>query len=353
MKQAAPVVSVVIPSFNHAQFIGDAIRSILDQSLRDLELIVVDDASSDGSPALLRSLPADPRLHIVCLQTNVGAPAAMNTGAARARGEFIAFCGSDDQFMQEKLARQVDLLRGRPELSAVFTHIELIDEHGIPWEPSSHPWQATFAQHNRSREAWLQRFFHEGNCLCQPSALIRRSTFERVGRQDARLAQLHDFALWLDLLQHGDIAIIEQPLTRYRRRRVGGSLSDGSIESFLRVRWEWLQVLPRFLKVDPSLGAGVFGGKYTEARQRGATHSQAVALAAAINPNRWYQQFALQTLFDTLPAAADADMAPGDHWLTGELRKLSGELDILGIRAEMNAALAIRRALQGQRPQSR
>jgi teichuronic acid biosynthesis glycosyltransferase TuaG len=89
-----PKVSVVIPSYNHASIVGETIHSVLNQSFRDLELIVVDDASSDGSQEVLRSHAGDPRVKLTLLSQNVGAPVAMNVGAEQASGEYIAFCGS-------------------------------------------------------------------------------------------------------------------------------------------------------------------------------------------------------------------------------------------------------------------
>ena len=107
-----PRVSVVIPSYNHAAFVAEAVRSVLAQTLADLELVVVDDGSTDDSLAVLRGL-ADPRLQ-VHRQVNQGAHAAINVGLARARGDVLAVLNSDDAYQSRRLARAVAALDSEP-----------------------------------------------------------------------------------------------------------------------------------------------------------------------------------------------------------------------------------------------
>lgn len=109
MFQPPPLVSVIIPCFNRAHIIVQAVRSVQEQTLRDWELLIVDDGSSDDLPGALSSLmAADPRIKIVRHAQNRGEPAARNTGIAAARGRFIAFLDSDDAWMPRKLERQAD-----------------------------------------------------------------------------------------------------------------------------------------------------------------------------------------------------------------------------------------------------
>lgn len=329
-------VTVIVPSFNHARFIEGTVASILQQTHRDLELIVVDDCSSDDSVTLLRQFTGDPRFTLVPLSSNVGAGAAMNIGAERATGEFIAFCGSDDQFLSDKLEKQLAVFDNQSDLGVVFTHIELIDENGRTYPDGSHPLHPIFKQANRSRGQWIHRFFYDGNCLCQPSALIRRDLFEAVGRQDARLTQLHDFALWIRCVQRNPIHIIEAPLTRYRRSRHAVSLSDHGLASNLRVRWESIAVLSLFLETSDTLAVDAFGAQYlTDRASLGATTEQAIALAATRQPHRWHQFFGIQTLYESLRGMNRDAPSPQDTQMLAKLREISGQLDPMGLAASL------------------
>lgn len=122
-----PLVSVVIPVFNGERFLGQAIQSVLDQTYRPFEVIVVDDGSTDGSAALARSFPG---VRVV-EQENAGPAAARNRGAAVAGGEFLAFHDADDLLPPAKLDLQVGYLQEHPELGCVLGRQELILEAGI------------------------------------------------------------------------------------------------------------------------------------------------------------------------------------------------------------------------------
>jgi glycosyltransferase involved in cell wall biosynthesis len=120
MPTAPPLVSVVVPCFNRASLIEGALRSVLDQSFTDWELIVVDDASRDNLAATLRAYTADPRIRCICHPVNRGVSAARNTGVAAARGRFVAFLDSDDAWLPGKLAQQVAAVMAAPEPDRVF-----------------------------------------------------------------------------------------------------------------------------------------------------------------------------------------------------------------------------------------
>ena len=105
-KFGSPVVSVIIPTYNRAHLIGRAIRSVLDQTYQDWELIVVDDASTDDIPGIVKGF-TDGRVKYIRHDENKGAAAARNTGIQAARGAYIAFLDSDDEWLPEKLERQV------------------------------------------------------------------------------------------------------------------------------------------------------------------------------------------------------------------------------------------------------
>jgi glycosyltransferase involved in cell wall biosynthesis len=115
----APTVSVIVPSYEHESFVGEAIESVLSQSWHDLELLVTDDASHDGTIDVLREFK-DVRLSFEVFDRNRGASAAINAALRRAQGEFVCFLGSDDRFLPGKIELQVGFMRANPQIAALF-----------------------------------------------------------------------------------------------------------------------------------------------------------------------------------------------------------------------------------------
>lgn len=121
-------VSVIIPTHNYGRFLAEAIASVQAQSVEDLEIIVVDDGSTDDTPEVLARI-TDPRLRAVRV-SNGGVSRARNIGLEMARGDYIAFLDADDRWHPDKLARQLELLAHEPEVGLVFTDFRRFDEHG-------------------------------------------------------------------------------------------------------------------------------------------------------------------------------------------------------------------------------
>jgi glycosyltransferase involved in cell wall biosynthesis len=128
------MVSVVIPTFNRASFLPDAVRSVLEQTHRDLELIVVDDGSTDDTPAVLARFPAE-CLQVIRIPYSGSAAHARNVGVARAKGRFVAFLDSDDVWLPTKLERQLAALREAPKCRWSYTLFDHIDERGAAMAP--------------------------------------------------------------------------------------------------------------------------------------------------------------------------------------------------------------------------
>jgi glycosyltransferase involved in cell wall biosynthesis len=126
---ARPRVSVVIPAYNRARLIRESVASILGQTLTDLELIVVDDGSTDGTGDIVRAMP-DPRVRVLTHAVNRGMAAARNTGLDDARGVYVANLDSDDRAHPERLARQVAFLDAHPDHAMVGSWITYIEEDG-------------------------------------------------------------------------------------------------------------------------------------------------------------------------------------------------------------------------------
>ena len=122
-------VTVIIPTHNYGRFIEEAIESVFSQTVADLQILVVDDGSTDDTPDVLARI-RDPRLEIV-RTSNQGVSAARNEGLSRAKGDFIAFLDADDRWMPRKLEHQLQVMSTEPDMVAVFTNFVRFDERGI------------------------------------------------------------------------------------------------------------------------------------------------------------------------------------------------------------------------------
>jgi glycosyltransferase involved in cell wall biosynthesis len=210
------LVSVLIPSYNHEAYIEAAIRSVLDQTHRNIQVVIVDDASSDGSSDVVRSIKDD-RIEFRQLSENVGACLAMNIGLSMCIGEFVAVCNSDDIWIPTKLEQQLKQFQASPTIGAVFSDVEWIDDFGRPLAEANVPaFEAVFRQPNRSRFSWIRDLIEGGNCLCHPSVLIRREVYDNVGAYNNYYRQLPDLDMWLRLLQCYDILVMPDKLVKFR-----------------------------------------------------------------------------------------------------------------------------------------
>jgi hypothetical protein len=179
-------VSVVLPTYNRAQFIEECIGSVLDQSYRDIELVVVDDGSTDRTDDILRSLH-DSRL--ICVwQQNRGRSAARNLALRLASGEFIAFIDSDDCYLPDKITRQVEHLRRRPDTAMVYTSASCVGEHD---EPLPSHYEATV-----SGNIYYDAGFFLPVTITLPSVMVRRSVLSTVGGFDETMERFEDTDLW-------------------------------------------------------------------------------------------------------------------------------------------------------------
>ncbi|MEO6396596.1 MAG: glycosyltransferase [Devosia sp.] len=213
MNRTRPLVSVVVPSFNHGAYIYEAITSVLNQSVEQIEVVVVDDCSTDNSRQVIRSL-SDRRLQAHFLDENVGGAAALNYGIAQTCAPLIAICNSDDVWVLDKLEKQLAIMNELPKVGACFSNVHWIgrDSKGLVINPYSE----TFSQPNRSREGWIRFLMENGNALCHPSVLIRREIYEELGLYNEWLRQVPDLEFWLRVLTRFDIFVTREMLVSFR-----------------------------------------------------------------------------------------------------------------------------------------
>ena len=201
-------VSVVVPSYNHAQFIEVTLRSIMKQTLRPAELIVIDDGSSDDSPAVIdRVLNDCPFPCELVARNNRGLSATLNEGLARTRGEYFAYLGSDDMWLPDFLKARVSLLESRARAVLAYGHAYLIDEQNRIVDCTA-DW-ARYADGN-VREMLLQT-----TAPMSPTVLYRRDALEQERWNEA--SKLEDYDLYLRLSAEGEFAFDPGILSAWRR----------------------------------------------------------------------------------------------------------------------------------------
>ncbi len=238
-----PIVSAIIASYNHASYIHEAITSVLHQDVRDIEVIVVDDGSTDGSREVIGKI-RDPRIRFIRLPENRRYH-ARNVGLSVARGEYIAFQNSDDRWRPGKLRKELAAFESIPNLSACFTGISVIDERGDILRNS---WaEGIFTRENRGSARWLRRFFDAGNCLCIASSMIKRKGIAKVGRFRPDYINLSDLDLWVRLAAIGEFHIVPDELTEMRIV-YGKNISAPTGEAIRRSAMEFLEILQRYTK---------------------------------------------------------------------------------------------------------
>jgi glycosyltransferase involved in cell wall biosynthesis len=214
-----PRVGVVIATYNYGRYIAAAVESVFAQTFRDLELIVVDDGSTDDSLKILGAYSADRRLRVIRLD-HVGQSRAKNAGVAAARAPFIAFLDADDVWHAEKLQLQLALFDAKPELGVVYTRRTLIDEAGH---------DRPYRQPQLYRGNVLSHMFQE-NFVCFSSAMVRRTVLEHIGWFDPSADLAIDYDLWMRAASHYEFDYVDMPLVKYRlghgnlSRRVGERL---------------------------------------------------------------------------------------------------------------------------------
>ena len=202
-----PVVSVIIPAHNAVQYIAETLASVLAQTYRALEVIVVDDGSTDGTADLVRvQFPA-----VICLsKINEGVARARNYGIANSRGEWVAFLDADDLWLPKKIESQIAAVRARPEIGLCFTDSTIFLDM-----PRRVLHRASAAIKPRP-ECGAAALF-EDNFITTSTVMVRRSVLDTVGQFSPEFHGPEDFELWLRIAERFAIHYVDEPLALYRR----------------------------------------------------------------------------------------------------------------------------------------
>jgi len=319
---APPTVSVLLPVRNGMPYLPAAVDSLLRQSFGDLEVLAIDDGSTDATVAYLRSL-TDPRVRVLTAPTP-GLASALNAGLAAARGRYIARQDADDWSSPERLQRQVAWLDARPEIDVLATAAAFVDEQDVPLESA---WTRTVrAQWDAAvTPAEIATLMPLTCCIFHATIVARAAVLRAAGGYDQATVPAEDYDLWLRLLPAHRFARVPEPLYTVRVHAASSSAVGRAdqiarvVEAKLRylrrqvpdLPWPVRLVLPDddrgaevFRRVGPALGYVITPGA------GGANEAEVVAV----------------TDFASLPAFAAACAASGAYEPFGNLfvRRRSG-----------------------------
>lgn len=206
-----PQVSVCIALYNHEQFLSQTLESVLAQTFRDFEIIVVDDGSSDGSLKLLKSYAARyPQIKVITHpnRSNKGISATTNLAIQESQGAYIAFIGSDDTWCHDRLERQVELLQKDLSLGLIYSSTYIIDKAG-------HRMPEILRTTDISAESDPFAAMVRRNRIPALTVIVRHECFEQLGMFDETVVY-SDWEMWLRIMAHWKVGFVDEPLAEYR-----------------------------------------------------------------------------------------------------------------------------------------
>lgn len=317
-----PTVSVLIKARDHAPYVRQSVGSILEQSFSDFEVVVTDDGSRDGTLEILRGFD-DPRIRLAAQERSLGISTTMNATIARARGRYLAILNSDDVALPGRLERQVSFLDTHWHVAALFGPPRIIDEHGAPTEPFN-DFRRPLSFPDFSPQTWLREFFFGSNCLCAPTAMIRREVYETVGAYDPRLTNLQDLDMWVRMAAAGfELHVLPEELSAFRIRAGHANMSAPRPDTRLRTGFETTKILAHFASLPPALFEAAFGANVPADPARDDSIAERFASLAGRDTRIAYRNYAVEHAY-----ASARDIEGFDR-----LRDASGTLDALGLEA--------------------
>ncbi len=210
----SPLVSILIPTYNREKYLGDALNSALNQTYKNLEIIVHDDAATDGTVELLRQYN-DPRLRVIRTEDNHGMLGGWNYIVTKAKGEYIKFLGSDDLLEPTCVAELVKAVLAHPSAAVITCQRKFIDEKGYVKKKMGFA-KKDIVVDGKEHAHWILTNLRE-NKIGEPTAVLYpKELVKRAGKYDPAFSQFADFEYWIRLLQFGDLVYVHKPLCSFR-----------------------------------------------------------------------------------------------------------------------------------------
>ncbi len=235
----APAITVLLPVHNAGRYLRTAVESVLQQSFRDFELLVIDDGSTDAGPEIISAID-DPRLRVVTHTANLGLVATLNEGVELARGRYIARMDADDEMHPDRLWKQFERMETHPELAVLSTFVELMNSDG----ETTGVWDT---DRMAADEHSIRALMPSANCIAHPAVMIRITALKGL-RYHSERAGAEDWDLWLRMLARGHrISKLPEALLRYRVH--AGSIMGGS-KAVMSAERRSLRARSRYLRSE-------------------------------------------------------------------------------------------------------
>ena len=240
-----PRVSVIIPAYNRAGFLPDSVGSVLAQTCRDFEVILIDDGSTDNTPEIVKGFPPVVRYY---RQENGGISSARNLGVRHARGEYIAFLDSDDTLLENALEKSVACLDRYPEAGFCYGKVYYMDEKGdVMWWRKSRGDKESCLRDGREQ---IERLIFRGEVQVT-GLMARRRCLEEVGLFDTSRIFGEDIDMWLRLCKKFPVGYIAEPLGTYRIHSQSVT-ENKKLEDLVTTQTEFIEQALRGLEPGPS-----------------------------------------------------------------------------------------------------
>ena len=200
-----PLVTIIVPCYNHENYIVECIESLVHQTYPNIELIVLDDGSSDNSAMILKELSQKYNFYFDD-QQNIGLSRTLNKAISLSSGDYISVCASDDKYALDKTAKQVTYLQKNPKFASCFTNKIIFDDKG----------NERIEDSGKRKSGWIfKELLMDTFSIPAPSHMIRREVFNTIGLYDESL-KVEDWDMWLRMSKKYQLGFLDQPLIYYR-----------------------------------------------------------------------------------------------------------------------------------------
>lgn len=214
------VISVLMVNYNKAEQLRESIESVLKQTYRKFQFIIVDDGSTDQSPEIIREYAErDCRVEAYLRQENQKISQVTNFGLTKVKGDYLARIDSDDLWAPDKLERQLAFMQEHPDCQICFTGANLIDEKGVSLNQEEAELFGLLNLPEMSREENLRFFFCHGNYLVHASVMMTAEFMRKLGEHNPAYLQIHDFDCWVRAVKKTHLYKMPERLTSLRRFR--------------------------------------------------------------------------------------------------------------------------------------
>jgi len=212
-----PLVSIICLCYNHEQYVLESLNSVLNQSYKNIEIIIVDDNSTDNSVEIIEKWIEDKNIAVRFIkhETNIGNNKAFNHAVQTAKGSYLIDFATDDVLLEDAVEIQIDTFLKNPDASLVFGNAEVISEKGQFLHYFFHADENKKVTETSIKNTTYESILQGGNCMCSVSSMIKRSCFEKINGYDEELFY-EDLDLWLRLSRFSNFVFIDKPLVKKR-----------------------------------------------------------------------------------------------------------------------------------------